>query len=132
MQTCPNPAPRRPERIRQVAGDLLFRLTTRSMPDVAIVSMGLSDALILLLEKNWTIRCAGPRWYLLWSRDHDRLLRRRTLILPEQWVGLTTVETASLLAAQMQQLGLACPDRGALAASHRDICAKLARAEGAR
>lgn len=132
MSPRPHPALTRPERILQVAGDMLFELTTRPIADVSIASETLSNALRLLLEKGWTIRRAGPRWYVVWNSDRDRLLRRRILMLPEQWVGLTTAETASLLAIQLQQLGLASPDRGALAASQRDIWAKLARAGGGR
>lgn len=113
-------------RIRQVAGDFLFKITTCRLTAAAIETMGLHEAFEPLLDQGWTIRCAGPRWFIIWSRNDDRLLRHLTLILPEPWVGLTSAERVTVLAAQLQQLGLASPDLSALGATNRKIWIKLA------
>ena len=126
MSTRPHPALTRPKRIRQVAGDLLFQSTTRRLPVPMIETMGLHEAIGPLRDHGWTIRCAGPRRFIIWSRNDDRLLRHLTLILPEPWVGLTSAESLTVLAAQLHQLGLASPDRSAFGVTNRKIWAKLA------
>ncbi|MFN3525449.1 MAG: hypothetical protein ACK4YU_05115 [Paracoccus sp. (in: a-proteobacteria)] len=112
------------------AGDLVFRLTTRPLTDNAVEDSGLFDAIDTLEARGWRMRSAGPRWFVVWHRDTERLARLRVVVLPAPHIGLAPHETAALLAAQLHELGLACPDRGALGASQRDIWLKLAIAQG--
>ncbi len=80
-------------------GDLAFRLTTRRMRPVELLRAGLDDDLA-----HRPVRVAGPRWFTVWSNDHDRLRRLDTVLLPAPWIGLEEDEMRAIAAAQIQGL----------------------------
>lgn len=79
--------------------DLLFLATT---------SAGDADRLLpasrwqqAIRASNWSVRVAGPRWFMIWSGDHARLSRRHVVLLPRRWVGLTRAENLALAQDQL-------------------------------
>lgn len=128
MRTAPSL--RQPSRLGQVGvalGDALLRATTRRLDAGCIEAFGLFEVVDIVEAKGWSVRSAGPRWFIAWHRDIDRLRRLRVIVLPELWVGLTGPETAALLAAQIEALGLGRPERRALGASTGRIWTRLAQ-----
>lgn len=109
-------------------GDGLFLFLTRPLGADLIERLDLFEVTETLDARGWRIRVAGPRWFLVWHRDLERLTRLRVLLLPEAWSGLSDREVAGVLAHQIDALGLGRFDRAALALPRAALWAKLAQA----
>ncbi|MGA0615581.1 hypothetical protein [Paracoccus sp. KR1-242] len=79
--------------------DLLFLATTS--PGNAERLLPASRWHVVMRTSHWSVRVAGPRWFMIWSGDHARLARRRVILLPRRWVGLTRAENLALAQDQL-------------------------------
>ncbi|MBD9525675.1 MULTISPECIES: hypothetical protein [Paracoccus] len=53
---------------------------------------------------GWSVRAAGPSWFLIWFQDPARLIRLRVVLVPRRWIGLSRAESLALVADQMARI----------------------------
>jgi len=87
-----------------VLADFLFQLTTVRMRPSATRWAAELPFVEKWLESGGTFRSAGPRWFVVWGKDDDRMLRLRAVVLPAAWIGLSNDEMLAVLVSQLRRM----------------------------
>jgi len=67
--------------------NLILHLTTRRPRYWELVETGLNGLAAELAREGWSVRFAGPRWDLVWTREWQTPHACRVLVLPDPGQG---------------------------------------------
>jgi hypothetical protein len=90
--------------------DFLFRFTTASMRPESFWPAGRIPFLDQWIAGGGKLRSAGPKWFVVWGADTERMRRLNCVVLPAPWLCLVEDEMTALLSAQLRKIDPTTPE----------------------